>query len=350
MAPMYDALSCTRAFWNDNESGAYVGRSMDWAISTDPEMIFFPANISRNGGMLGGEIKDPKPMIWTSQYASLVTSAYNAASVDGINEKGLAIHLLFLTESDFGTRVESLKGVHAGLWGQYLLDNASTVEEALELMKEIQVFKVNVNGFDSNLHLAIEDKTGDSAIIEYIDGKPVVHHGREYKVMTNDPQYDVQLENVKQYCTNDGATDKPCFDGATRETKLPGNASPKDRFVRATYFLEKLISPKNEADAVASITSIIRNTSVPFDAPSTKPNNFYNTEYRTAMNLSNNRYFFELAKSPSIFWVTLDDFLQKKQIRSGEAKTMKLRKEKIYSLSLHGNVIDQFEALDSGPY
>ena len=39
----------------------------------------------------------------------------------------------------------------------------------------------------------LADATGDSAIFEYIDGKLVVHHGKQYSVMTNDPPYDQQL-------------------------------------------------------------------------------------------------------------------------------------------------------------
>jgi Linear amide C-N hydrolases, choloylglycine hydrolase family len=37
------------------------------------------------------------------------------------------------------------------------------------------------------------DATGDSAIFEYLCGKLVIHHGRQYTVMTNSPVYDEQL-------------------------------------------------------------------------------------------------------------------------------------------------------------
>ncbi len=50
-----------------------------------------------------------------------------------------------------------------------------------------------VNALAGELHLALEDAAGDSAIIEHLDGKPVVHHGSQYRVMTNDPPYDEQL-------------------------------------------------------------------------------------------------------------------------------------------------------------
>ena len=36
----------------------------------------------------------------------------------------------------------------------------------------------------------MQDRSGDSAIIEYVKGKLVVHQGPEFRVMTNDPDYD----------------------------------------------------------------------------------------------------------------------------------------------------------------
>ncbi|MFQ4141893.1 linear amide C-N hydrolase [Chlorogloeopsis sp. ULAP02] len=107
-------------------------------------------------------------------------------TADGLNEKGLGMHMLYLTVTDFGSRDRTRAGVQAGLWGQYLLDNVATVKEALAPMKQIQPIMVSLDGMKSTVHLAIEDASGDSAIIEYVNGKLMVYHGREYLVMTND--------------------------------------------------------------------------------------------------------------------------------------------------------------------
>ena len=45
----------------------------------------------------------------------------------------------------------------------------------------------------ATLHLSMSDKTGDSAIVEYIGGKQVIHHSRDYQVMTNSPIFEKQL-------------------------------------------------------------------------------------------------------------------------------------------------------------
>lgn len=299
VAPSQSAMACTRILWNDNKLAVVVGRTMDWMESTEPVLTVFPRGMKRDGGRLG-----PKPVVannparWTSRYGSVVTTIYGIGTADGVNEKGLAAHMLFLIATDFGPRDESKLGIQAGLWGQYLLDNAATVAEALELMNRVQPVLVSVHGHNSTVHLAIEDRSGDSAIIEYIGGKPLVHHGRQYTIMTNDPPFDEQLANLARFD----------FTDATRNTPLPGNVNPLDRFVRSAFFLKKLPEPKSEREAIAGILAIARNASVPFGAPNYAPGTLYNTEYRTAIDLTSRRYFFELTTAPNVIWMNLDKF------------------------------------------
>jgi choloylglycine hydrolase len=110
-------------------------------------------------------------------------------------------------------------GVQAGLWLQYLLDQAATVAEALQLMNEIDVLKISARGHDANLHLALEDVGGDSAIIEFAQGRPVIYHGRQCTLVTNDPMYDEQLNLLS----------RQQFSHPTSEVPLPGNVNPVDR-------------------------------------------------------------------------------------------------------------------------
>jgi penicillin V acylase-like amidase (Ntn superfamily) len=215
-------------------------------------------------------------------------------SADGLNERGLTVHMLYLTVSDFGARNPTIPGVQAGLWAQYALDNAATVEEALQELLKIQPVMVEAHGARTTVHLAMEDANGDSAIIEYIGGKPIVHHGHEYRIMTNDPAYDEQLTLLK-------AQD---FSKPSSEMPLPGNVNPRDRFQRAAYFLAMFPKPQTERQGVAGMFAIARNVSVPFGAPY-KGFGIYNTEYRTVTDATNRIYFFELTTSPNVIWTDL---------------------------------------------
>ncbi|MEO9929807.1 linear amide C-N hydrolase [Rhodopirellula bahusiensis] len=323
------AESCSRILWNINKLAVVVGRTMDWPESTEPMLTVLPRSMQRKGGLVGAEVLvKENPAKWTSKYGSLVTTMYGIGTADGLNEKGLAGHMLYLNAANFGPREVSQPAVHAGLWLQYLLDNAATVGEALELQKKIQVVMAEAHGHKTNVHLAIEDASGDSAIIEFIDGKLHVHHGAEYRIMTNDPTYDEQLALLE----------KQDFSNPTSDTPLPGNVNPRDRFQRATYYSALLPEPKSERQAIARVLAIARNVSVPFGAPY-KGFGIYNTEYRTAINLSDRRYFFELTTSPNVIWADLNRF----QLEPGSpVKTLDPD-----SLNLSGDVTEEFQETET---
>lgn len=292
------ADACTRILWNEAGKPVVVGRTMDWPESTEPVLTVLPRGLEHDGGLLHTDrVVAENPARWTSKYGSVVTTIYGLGAADGFNEAGLGAHMLYLNATDFGPRDPALAGVQAGLWAQYLLDNAASVAEALELMKTIQPVMVDARGSKATVHMALEDASGDSAIIEFIDGKPVVHHGREFTVMTNDPSYDQQLALLAEHD----------FSNPSSTTPLPGNVAPTDRFVRASYFAALLPEPTSQREAIAGILAIARNVSVPFGAPY-KGFGIYNTEYRTAMDLTNQLYFFELTTSPNVVWVDLGAF------------------------------------------
>jgi penicillin V acylase-like amidase (Ntn superfamily) len=319
------ADACTRILWNNNKLAVVVGRTMDWPESTDPILTVFPRGMSRDGGRAGTMVAVAEnPAKWTSKYASLVTTIYGMGTADGFNERGLGAHMLYLNATDFGPRDTSKPGVQAALWAQYALDNAATVTEALALLDHIQVVMVEAHGHKANVHLALEDASGDSAIIEYIDGKPVVHHGRQFTIMTNDPSYDQQLALLK----------KLDFSKPSSDTPLPGNVNPRDRFQRAAYYMAILPEPKNEREAISGVLAIARNVSVPFGAPYA---NFgiYNTEYRTVINLTEKRYYFEMSTTPNVIWADL----LKMNIAPG-APVMAINPN---GIALSGNVTEMFK-------
>jgi choloylglycine hydrolase len=305
---------------------------MDWPESTEPILTVFPRGSARDGGRVGAEeiVKD-NPAKWTSKYGSIVTTVYGIGAVDGLNEKGLAIHLLYLNAADFGARDTSKPGVVVTLWGQYALDNAATVDEALKALEGVQIVMAEARGHKGTVHLAMVVASGVSAIIVYIYGKPVIHHGRQYPIMTNDPAYDEQLALLKQLDFSHPSSDMP----------LPGNVNARDRFQRAAYYSAMLPEPKDERQAIASVLAIARNVSVPFGAPY-KGFGIYNTEYRTAIDLTNERYFFELTTSPNVIWVDLSKF----DLKPG-APVMELNPDNV---ALSGNVSDKFTKADEAPF
>jgi len=178
------ADASTRALYVSKDGTVIVGRSMDWGEDMMSNMWVLPRGEKRDGR--GGK----NTIWWVSKYGSLIVSAYDIGTAEGMNENGLVVNELALVESDYGKPPEGAKVISLSTWPQYVLDNFATVAEAVaDLEKE--EFRVQTvvlgTGRPANMHLVISDASGDSAVFEYVDGKLVIHHGKQYRVMINRP-------------------------------------------------------------------------------------------------------------------------------------------------------------------
>jgi choloylglycine hydrolase len=318
-----DALACSRVLWASPDGQVLVGRTQDWTEKAGHAFRVFPRGIDRVGAV------NENPRRWTSRYGSLVLTAYDAATHEGVNEAGLSGHILYLAEeAAFGDRDPSREAISVMEWLQYYLDNFATVAEAVEATRAIDFQIVPLilpNGFPTLVHMSLSDKSGDSAVIEYRAGEPRVFHDRRYTVMTNEPSYDVQIENLKKYRTFGG--DQP----------LPGERTPMDRFVRAAYYVAGLQKPADRGEAAAFMFSVIRNISVPFGLGDPDKPNIASTIFRSVQDLTGQRYYFESTYAPNVVWVDYDQI----DFNAGGPQ-MELKVEKKIFM-LNGDVTSQFE-------
>lgn len=239
-------------------------------------------------------------MQWTSKYGSVIASGYDICSTDGVNEAGLAANLLWLAESQYPKPGADGPGISLALWAQYVLDSFGSVAEAVTALTAtpLAVQTAGVPGQDrlATLHLSMSDKTGDSAIVEYIDGQQVIHHSRDYQVMTNSPIFEKQLA-VEEYWKGIGGT-----------VMLPGTNRAADRFVRASFYINAIPKTDDPLLAVAEVLSVVRNASVPYGISTADEPNISSTRWRTVVDHKSLRYVFESALAPNTFWVDLKNF------------------------------------------
>lgn len=284
------ADACTRAVYLGPDDMVVTGRTMDWKEDPQSNIYFFPRGMARRGGMTDNTVK------WTSRYGSVVTAGYDIGVCDGMNEKGLVANLLFLAESDYHTPGDKRPVMGLSIWTQYVLDNFATVDEAVEELRK-ELFRIDdpdlPNGAKSTLHLSISDPTGNSAIFEYIDGKLVIHHGKDCQVMTNSPTYDKQ-QTLDDYWNQIGGL-----------VMLPGTNRASDRFVRASFYIKALPQTSDSRHAVAGVFSVMRNVSVPLGISVPSQPNIASTRWRTVADQKNLVYYFESTLSPDIFWINL---------------------------------------------
>jgi len=89
---------------------------------------------------------------------------------------------------------------------------------------------------------------------------------------------------------------------------IPNCVTDDDRFLRASYYLDRVPQPVDERQAIAFVMSISRNLSVPytkFDSTGQNWDGNYATIYRTIADSTNRLYFFESTLSPNTIWVDL---------------------------------------------
>ncbi len=318
-----EARACTRVVYQGPGNTVLTGRSMDWKEDIRSNIWIFPRGMQRDGAV------GPNSLKWTSKYGSIITSAYDISSTDGMNERGLVANLLWLAESQYSVWDQSKPGLSIAAWVQYVLDNFATVDEAVAYMKDepFCVITDNVPGQDrtATLHLSISDATGDNAIFEYIEGKLVVHHDRSYQVMTNSPIFEEQLA-LNKYWENIGGA-----------TMLPGTNRAADRFVRASYYIKAIPQVDDRRINVASVFSVVRNASVPYGISTPDEPNISTTRWRTVADQKNKTYFFESTLYPNVFWI---DFKDVDFSEKGSVKMLDIVGGKTYS----GNAIKDFKA------
>lgn len=316
---------CSRAVYLGDNQQVITVRSMDWKVDVGTNLWVLPRGIARTGEA------GPQSLKWTSRYGSVVATGYDVSTTDGLNEKGLAANLLWLVESKYPDPRSNKPIMSIAIWAQYILDNFATVNGAVSALQSepftIVTDKVPGEGRLATLHLSMSDSTGDSAIVEYIDGKQVIHHDRKYQVMTNSPTFNDQLA-IEQYWRGIGGT-----------TFLPGTNRAADRFARASFYINAIPKDASPDVAVASAFSVIRNVSVPFGLNTAEEPNISSTRWRTVVDHKRLLYFFESALTPNTFWVDLRqlDF-------SPGGPTLKLDLGKNQDHTYSGNVAKKFQA------
>lgn len=244
--------ACSRLIWDTEEHGVFVSRTMDWMVETHPTIDVRAKGISYRGAESGEKV-----MTWTSKYSSILTTFYGKAGIDGFNEAGLAANALYLGEESSGEYNADKVQLENSRVIPYFLDNFSSVKAALVGIEDIQIQLFSHGGAKLKGHYSLQDTSGDSAILEFIDGKWNIYHGTQYDVLTNSPEFNEHLNNwdaKKPTQQTQFSSDYP----------LDGNVGAAERFVWNKYMLSQLQEPSSIINGLAKIDS--STYKVPLDA------------------------------------------------------------------------------------
>ncbi len=159
-----------------NNDGNYVSLIL---LFTDPSDGYASISISPIGDAFPWFTKQFTPFDSDRNRSLLLYAPYSNQS--GMNEMGLAISTMTDLEGEWSLDPEK-DTLGAAEARRYVLDHASNVEEAINLLSQVNVSYKGT----SVSHLLLADRSGHSALLEWVDGKMVVERNQQpWQVSTN---------------------------------------------------------------------------------------------------------------------------------------------------------------------
>ncbi len=249
--------ACTDFRVKAKDGSVVVGRSMEFALQMNSDIVVYPREGKNKYGYLGVDAFRDK-----------------SALVDGINEAGLAVEFLWFTEAKYTQAVKGDKNLLAITeLGPWILGNFSSVDEVKRELPRLKVVGVYVPQLRSvpGFHAAVHDAKGNSIVIEFTNGETKIYDN-PIGVMTNKPTFDWQLTNLRNYI-NLGPRDKGSnrIGGVKFEEVgsgsgwhgLPGDWTPPSRFVRTAMMVTSADPARDGPSAVNLAEHILNANDIP---------------------------------------------------------------------------------------
>lgn len=153
------------------EGRGIFGANLDYQFHSRGQLFFNKRGVHKSGTIpsTGGIYAD-----WVSSYASLTFNfvGYQFAW-SGMNEKGLTMSTMAFPQTVVPPP-DDRPVVDSGFWMQYILDTCASIDDVIAA--DTMVRNITVD------HYLVTDRSGASAVIEYLDGELVVHAGDDLPV------------------------------------------------------------------------------------------------------------------------------------------------------------------------
>ncbi len=227
-----EIFACT-TFCLKNKGEVLFGKNYDWMIGDG--MIFVNKRGVEKSAMVSGNETAAR---WVSKYGNVTFNQYGRDNPSGgMNEAGLVIELMWLEDTQY-PKADTRPVIDVLEWIQYQLDISASVEEVVKNAEAVRIAS------PVKLHYLVNDKAGNSATIEFLNGSLVAHTGEKLAVstLTNDT-YEKSLSYSKTVAPERAKTE-----------------SSFDRFTRAANKTKEFAAkPKTEQESVNYAFSILAN-------------------------------------------------------------------------------------------
>lgn len=307
-------IMCTGlSFANGNSH--YFGRNLDLEIDYPVDVVITPRNhpfrfrnadgLKTHNAIIGmGLVQNDYPLYF-----------------EGVNDKGLGMAgLAFWTSCHYFPVQEGKLNLASFEILQYILGKCSTVEEAKEEFKNINITNVGFSSAmaPSPLHWLISD-ANSSIVVEQTEAHGLMVYDDPFNVLTNEPEFPFHEKNLSFYCNVSNhlenfsetrfAPNFPDFIkmGAGMGTSgLPGGLDSMSRFVRVAFTrLNSVCSNETEECSIQQFFHILSSVYQTNGCDQVKPGEYEVTQYSCGANLETGRFYYTTYSNQSITAVDL---------------------------------------------
>lgn len=265
---------CTSFRLDTLDGGVLVGRTMEFPSLMGAKITALPRGFTGHGVAP----HDGAGHTWTNAFGVVGMDAFDRPEwlTDGMNEQGLYASLLYMpgfcdyTPPDGKAPEELLAVVNVVA---FLLGTCTSTAEAMRAMRAVTVwpFEVAGFGFAPPAHVVVHDASGESAVVEWVDGEMVVFDN-PIGVATNSPHLDWHLLNLNNYVALSVDNPKPFvvngvtiapFGQGPGMSGLPADVSAPSRFVRATAYVASHAEVPDTKSGEMAVFHILNNFDIP---------------------------------------------------------------------------------------
>lgn len=261
---------CTSIYTKTKDGQYILSRTMDFSFPLDAVPIYIPKNYEWKSGA------DQKGHKTTSGFIGagrLLGDSYFVA--DGVNEYGLSVAELYLPgEVNYQDQADSSKMNLAPheviLWMLGNLTSITDLEAAIGQLNIVAAEAPLLN-IVTPLHWIITDTEGRCVVVEPTEKNLKVKEN-PIGVMTNSPQLEWHIENLRNYLNVRPKQYDPAkygeylatpFSQGTGTSGLPGGYTPPERFIRAAFFKEYINEANDEGQGVSNAQHILNTVRIP---------------------------------------------------------------------------------------
>ena len=221
-------LPCS-SFFIPNAKQAIFTKSYDWHMG-QAHVTVNKRNVMKSALQFSSK---EASLRWTSKFGSVTFNQYgHEFPLGGMNEKGLAIEILWLEGSVY-PEPDDRHSLNELQWIQYHLDTAKDVSELIQKAKNLRVTPVH-----AAVHYLACDVTRKCASFEYLGGKLVIHSN----LKNNLPVRSITNNTYKQssrYIKN--------YQGFGGKRNIPRDRSSLSRFVRGSSLAQNFRTQQSTA-------------------------------------------------------------------------------------------------------